>query len=326
MLAGYLRRHIKIIILLALFVLIFTVVFNLYELPAEVVLYAAALCLLIGLFLFFIGFIRYISRHKTLAEMTRRITVGYDGLPAPRGQLEDDYQELIKVLYRESARARSEVDSAKSELLDYFTLWVHQIKTPIAAMRLLLMTEQGEQNMALAAELVKIEQYVDMALQYLRLDSDTTDLVIHACDLDELIRQSLRKYANLFILKKIQLDFQQTSLEVLTDEKWLSFILEQLLGNALKYTKKGAVTIRAEGLTLIVEDTGVGIRPEDLPRIFEKGFTGLNGREDKKSTGLGLYLTKRAADLLGHTITAESTVGIGTRIKIDLVTVRTLLD
>jgi signal transduction histidine kinase len=281
MLLSYLRRHIKIIVLLALFVLIFAVVFSLYDLPAEAVFYAAALCLLVGLVLFFIGYVRYLWRHRTLSELARRITVSLDGLPAPRGRLEGDYQQLVKTLYRETARVRSAADSAEGELLDYFTLWVHQIKTPIAAMRLMLQAEQSAGNMALAAELLKIEQYVDMALQYLRLGSDTTDLVIRACSLDDIIRQSVRKYAGLFILKKIRLDFQETNLQVTTDEKWLCFILDQLLVNALKYTPAGTVTIRAEGLDLLVEDTGVGIRAEDLPRIFEKGFTGLNGREDK---------------------------------------------
>ncbi len=326
MLLGYLRRHFKIIILLVLFVAVFAVVFSLYQLPAEAVFYAAALCLIIGLVLFFIGYSRYVWRHRELAEAARRICLSLDGLPAPRGRLETDYYELVQTLFRETARVRSESDIARGEMLDYFTLWVHQIKTPISAMRLLLQTEQGGQNLALAAELLKIEQYVDMVLQYLRLDSTATDFVIKACDLDNIIRQSIRKFAGLFILKKIQLDFRETRLQVLTDEKWLCFILDQLLSNALKYTMSGAVTIRAEGLTLMVEDTGVGISPEDLPRIFDKGFTGLNGREDKKSTGLGLYLTKRAADMLGHTLSVESGVHRGTRAQIGLVAVRTILE
>ncbi len=326
MLFGYLRRHIKIIVLLLLFAGVFAVVFSLYELPVEAVLYAAVLCAVIGLVLFFISYFRHVSRHRALSEMARRICLSVDGLPVPRGQLEADYQALIITLFEEMARIRSDADITNGEMLDYFTLWVHQIKTPIAAMRLLLQTEEGGQNMALSAELLKIEQYVDMALQYLRLDSSTTDFVIKTCNLDEIIRQSVRKYAGLFILKKIQLDFRETHLKVLTDEKWLCFIIEQLLGNALKYTHAGTVTIRADNLTLTVEDTGVGIKPEDLPRIFDKGFTGLNGRENKKSTGLGLYLTKRAADMLGHTITVESTVHRGTRVTIGLVPAGPILE
>ena len=322
MLPSYLKRHFKLIILLLLFTAVFALVFSLYELPTEAVFYAAALCVLIGLVFFLISYIRYVHRHRMLTELARRITVSLDGLPAARGRLEADYQQLLDKLFRETAHVRSVADGAQSEMLDYFTLWVHQVKTPIAAMRLMLQTEQSGQNLALSAELLKIEQYVDMALQYLRLGSDATDFVIRPCHLDDIIRQSVRKYAGLFILKKIRLDFQETHLQVLTDDKWLSFMLDQLLGNALKYTPSGSVTIRADGYTLIVEDTGVGIRAEDLPRIFEKGFTGLNGREDKKSTGLGLYLTKRAADLLEHGLSVDSVIRQGTSVHIELIPVR----
>ena len=142
-----------------------------------------------------------------------------------------------------------------------------------------------------SSELLKIEQYVEMVLGYLRLGSETTDYVFRKYDLDALLRQSLRKYARLFILKKISLDFQETGRTVLTDEKWLTFVLEQLLSNAVKYTPEGGrVRIYGDGETLVIADSGIGIQPEDLPRVFEKGFTGFNGREDKKSTGIGLYL------------------------------------
>jgi signal transduction histidine kinase len=162
MLLGYLRRHYKIIILLVLFIAVFAVVFSLYQLRAEAVFYAAALCLIIGLVLFLIGYSRYVWRHRALTEAARRICLSLDGLPAPRGRLETDYQELVQTLFRETARVRSESDIARGEMLEYYTLWVHQIKTPISAMRLLLQTEQAGQSLALSAELKKIEQYVDI--------------------------------------------------------------------------------------------------------------------------------------------------------------------
>ena len=141
-------------------------------------------------------------------------------------------------------------------------------------------------------EVFRIEQYVDMVLQYLRLDSTAKDLVLQRCQLDAVVRQTVRKYAKLFILKKIQLVFQETKWEVLSDEKWLCFLLEQLLSNALKYTPEGGkISIFLDGETnLVIADTGIGIAPEDLPRVFEKGFTGNNGRMDKKPTGIALPL------------------------------------
>jgi signal transduction histidine kinase len=321
MLPGYLRRHIKIIILLCFFIAIFALVFSLYDLPVEAVWYSALLCFVIGVLLFSIGYRRYVLQHRELHEMLQRIVVSIDYLPRPAGAIEKDYQELINVLFAEKNRIETTADSTMSDMIEYFTMWVHQIKTPIAAMHLLLQTEESEQSAALMMELFKIEQYVNMVLQYLRIDSDSTDFVLKKYALDDIVRQALRKYARLFILKKIELDFRETGLVVLTDEKWLCFVVEQVLSNSLKYTSSGKITIGAEGAALLIADTGIGIQSEDLPRVFEKGFTGFNGRTDKKSTGIGLYLCRRIIEKLGHTISIESEPGRGTAVRIGLDTV-----
>ena len=158
-----------------------------------------------------------------------------------------------------------------------------------------------------------------MLLGYGRPDSGTKDLVIARYPLDEIIRKSIRKYAGQFIRRRIRLIYEGTDQIVLTDEKWLSFIIEQLLSNAVKYTLKGTVTIIvSEEKKLTVTDTGMGIAPEDLPRIFEKGYTGYNGRMERKSTGIGLYLSQMAAKKLGHQITVVSKLGEGSSFTIDL--------
>src|SRR5699024_9404616 len=122
------------------------------------------------------------------------------------------------------------------DLVNYFTLWVHQIKTPIAAMDLLLQSEKNKENTQLSMELFKIEEYVEMVLQYLRLGSTSSDLVLKRHDLDDIVRQAVRKYAKIFIQKKIKLEYSEIHCEALTDEKWLMFVIEQILSNALKYT------------------------------------------------------------------------------------------
>ena len=193
------------------------------------------------------------------------------------------------------------------------------IKAPIAVMSLLLQQEDTEQNQQLKAELFRVEQYAEMALSYVRLGEGMKDLVIAQYPLDEIIRKAVRKYAGQFIRKKIRLVYVGTEEIVLTDEKWLSFILEQILSNAVKYTVKGSVTIEVnEKKQLTVSDTGIGIAAEDLPRIFEKGYTGKNGRLDRKSTGIGLYLCKMAADKMGHKLSVESVPGEGSSFTIDL--------
>ena len=184
---------------------------------------------------------------------------------------------------------------------------------------LLLQDADTDEQRALLEQLQSVEQYVEMVLGYVRLDSGTKDLVIARYPLDEIIRKSIRKYAGQFIRRRIRLIYEGTDQIVLTDEKWLSFIIEQLLSNAVKYTLKGTVTITvSEEKKLTVTDTGMGIAPEDLPRIFEKGYTGYNGRMERKSTGIGLYLSQMAAKKLGHQITVESKLGEGSSFTIDL--------
>ncbi|UWG95388.1 sensor histidine kinase [Dehalobacter sp. DCM] len=314
----YINRHRRTIVFFLSFLAVFAVIFYLYAMPAEAFIYAALLVIFLALIFGGIGFLRYIKRHKVLLAMLNSLHFSVDGLPDPRDLVETDYQMLLKANHTNHILQISLADKTKSDLIDYYTLWAHQIKTPIAAMQLLLQSGEHPFHAELAMELFKIEQYVEMVLHYLRLDSDSTDFLLKRYDLDAIVRQAVRRYAKLFILKKIPLDFQESGVSVLTDEKWLVFVLEQLLSNSLKYTHQGKITISTHGQTLTIQDTGIGIKPEDLPRVFDKGFTGYNGREDKKSTGIGLYLCRRILTKLGHTITIESTVGQGTCVMIQL--------
>lgn len=319
MLLSYLKRHYKIILMIAAFAGVFAAVLSLYDLHAEAVWYAVLLCAVLGMILFGIGFGQYVRCHRELTALRNSVTVSLDGLPQPKGMLEQDYQALLHILRDAAARAEARAGNERRDATDYYTLWAHQIKTPIAAMRLLLQSAAGAENAALEAELFRIEQYVEMVLSYQRLDSDSSDYVLREYDLDSIVRQAVRKYAQLFILKKLPLTFQESGLKVMTDEKWLAFVIEQLLSNALKYTPAGGrISVYAEGMTLVIADTGIGIKPEDLPRIFEKGFTGFNGREDKKSTGIGLYLCSRVCAKLGHGLTIDSEPGKGTKARLDL--------
>ena len=222
---------------------------------------------------------------------------------------------------RRAASERETADAARyREMVDYYTTWVHQIKTPIAAMRLTLQPDDTPNARRLMSQLLRIEQYVDMVLMYLRLDEGASDYVIRACDVDDVIRQSLRKFAGEFIDRRLTLHYQLVGLTAVTDEKWLGFVVEQVLSNALKYTPEGgSITIDAEQpATLCIRDTGIGIAPEDLPRIFDRGYTGHNGRTHRQASGIGLYLCRRICRDLGHTITAASAVGEGTVIRLEL--------
>ena len=316
---GYVRRHRSGLLSAALMVGILFVVFYLYALPWEAMLYGLLLCTAALLMVHAVGLYRYRKRHRRLEALCRRTEWEPGELPEAEDLLEEDFARRYESLSDAYRKLETDARISHTEAADYYTMWVHQIKTPIAAMKLLLQSEADGGNSAVQAELFKIEQYAEMALQYQRLEGDGTDYVLRRCPLDDIVCQAVRKYARLFVLKRLQLHYDPLNVTVLTDEKWLGFVIEQLLSNALKYTKSGGISLymRDPG-HLVIEDTGIGIAPEDLPRLCERGFTGINGRRDKKATGLGLYLCRRILHKLSHTITLESTVGKGTRVILGL--------
>lgn len=314
---GYLKRIYKVVIWLAITAGCFSLVFFLYDLPVSAAGYAALLAAACGCLLLIFDYRRYSAHCKKIEYFLSQECPVPEELPSAFDLLEEEYQQLVKQIYENKMQTEQQSAETYADLMDYYTLWVHQIKTPISAMNLLLQTDGSENVKALSLELFKIEQYTEMVLQYLRLGSAINDFVLQSYDLDDMIRQALRKYAKMFIGKGISVDFCETHKRVLTDEKWMVFVIEQLLSNALKYTDKGTISVYSEDEnSFTIEDTGIGIAAEDLPRIFEKGYTGFNGRMDKKATGLGLYLCKQILDKLGHKIAAKSAPGAGSRFTV----------
>lgn len=290
--------------------------------PMREILYAAAVGSFVLLLVFLWDIVHQWGHYRNLREFEYSVSYSLEHMPDAEGIMEEEYGKLLRLAFEEKLHKENELLGRQKELREYYAMWVHQIKTPISALRLLLQekNETGEQNEELE-ELFCIEQYVEMALQYVRLESETNDFVVEKVKLDGVIRGAIRKYARMFIHKKINLEYQGTELMALTDEKWLSFVVEQILSNAVKYTAKGKITIRFEGegtgtLFLVIADTGIGIKAEDLPRICEKGYTGYNGHADKRSTGIGLYLCNRILKKLGHSLTITSKEGEGTRVSI----------
>ena len=315
----YVKQRRRGILAGGLFVVIFVISFVLYRLPVKAVCYPAALCFFLAIFFIILDFRRVKRRHELLTGMRELTDILTETLPAVDGVEDEDYQAIIRMFQKEHTQVVSYNQQTYSEMVDYYTIWAHQIKTPIASMRLTLQNEDSTLSRKLTNELFRIEQYVEMVLTFLRLNSKSTDYVIREYDLDAIIRQSVKKYAGEFISRKISLIYEPLHVTVLTDEKWLSFVIEQVLSNALKYTPSGSICITMEAENrLCIRDTGIGIAAEDLPRIFEHGYTGYNGRTDKKASGIGLYLCKRICERLGHGIKAESTIDEGTCIVVDL--------
>ncbi len=321
MLKSWLARQKGTLGLLLLAAAIYSVVARLYNMPAEPVLYTFLLVGAAAAGYAAFSFFRYARRCREIERLLLAVEENDPLLPETSDRLEDDYQQMLRLICKNRAAQAASAEAQRREMLDYYTLWAHQIKTPIAAMHLLLQACADDTAGELDAELFKIEQYVEMVLSYLRLGGETNDFVLRREPLDDILHGAVRKFARLFIQKRIALDYSDTGLSVLTDAKWMRFLVEQMLSNALKYTPCGGrITLRVENDALVLADNGIGIRAEDLPRIFEKGFTGYNGREDQKATGLGLYLCSQTAKKLNVSLSAASTPGRGTEMRIGLCT------
>lgn len=312
----YWRRIRKGLAICLLCVGIFLSVFALYHIPAAAVLYPGILCTAALLALGAADAVREKRKLKDLSALKSLPEDLPDRLEAYDGDVDTAYREIIQALSEKYSGLLKSVTEQEKERSDYNLTWVHQIKTPIASMRLLLEGEDSDFGRSMGSELQRIEQYVEMVLTYQRLNSVDTDYVFRRCSLDKLVKESIRKFAGSFICKGIRLEYIPIEESPVTDEKWLAFVVEQVLSNAVKYTNCGFVRIFWEEDSLCIQDTGIGIVAEDLPRIFKRGYTGNMGRSDKKASGLGLYLCRRICDNLGHGICIESTPGEGTTVKI----------
>lgn len=313
---AYLYARRRVIAAFLLFASVFGVVFWLGGVPMGAVGYASAICGVLALAFGCADFLSFRQRCAVLKKLQDEITVSVDNLPEPQNAAEEGCAELLRALFRSRAELQEHYEQSISDMTDYYTMWAHQIKTPIAAMRLSLAEQDSPESRSLAEELTRIEQYVEMVLCYIRLESSDTDYVIKECRLEDIVKSAVRRFSGQFIRKKLTLQMSGLDRMVLTDEKWLLFVIGQVLSNAVKYTRAGGITITCENDVLKIQDTGIGIAPEDLPRIFEKGYTGCNGRSDMKASGLGLYLCRQICGRLGHRISAESSGG--TSVFIDL--------
>ena len=244
-----------------------------------------------------------------------------------KSPLERALAEKLEAREMELYQQRSDSERKLTDLLDYYTLWVHQVKTPIAASQLLVAEVADRQlKQQLEQEIFKIDSYTNLVLQYLRLESFHDDLVLKQVQIEDLVKEIIRKYALFFIQKSLNVNLHDLDKEIVTDKKWLLVVIEQIISNSLKYTKEGGLEIYMDGQELCIKDTGIGIKNSDVLRVFERGFSGYNGRLTQQSSGLGLYLSKKISEELGHQIRIESEVGKGTTVRIKFAEVKLVLE
>ena len=234
--------------------------------------------------------------------------------------LEKNYQKIIKDLIYQKEQLTKNYENSKNEQEEYFTLWQHQIKTPLSALRLMSETQENVKAENIRNQTLQIQRYLEMSLQYNRLSSINQDLKFEKINLSNLIREVVNGQAFFILQKNLKISFPTVNTSVISDYKWLFFSIDQVLFNAIKYTPEGdSINLNVQkniqhSVTLSVTDNGIGISSDDLPRIFERGYTGYTGRQQLNSTGLGLYLTKKTTDTLNIKLTVSSEKGAGTTV------------
>lgn len=322
----YIKRNLFAIAEFFIIGAVFALSFVLFRLPFKAVLYPYILCAAVGAAVFAVNYLRASVEHQSFEELRGLPDELTSKLYSFRTLDDEDYIAVIELLMKREKERETQISKRDADMSDYYTTWVHQIKTPISSMHLTLQNEDIPSARKLSGDLFAIEQYVEMALTYLRLEDGVNDYMFAQHSLDKIIRSSVKKFAGQFIGRGISLNYTKTEKTVLTDEKWLGFVIEQIISNSLKYTPShGGVAIEVSDsdnprfdCAVTISDTGIGIAPEDLPRVFEKGYTGFNGRSDKKATGLGLYLCRRVCKELGLGISITSEISSGTAVRLEL--------
>lgn len=246
--------------------------------------------------------------HRRLRQVVPQVDL------KPQSQAEKDMLKLLEEQKEYYEHKMAGIRHFDADLTDVVRMWSHQMKVPLSVLD--LMGQTGDFTVdELKEQTFQLENYLDMLLHYLRLNHEQTDYRFTKVPLKPLVQAAVRKFAPLFIKKGLRVTVDGDATWT-TDEKWLSFALEQIISNAVKYTKKGGVRIGLTPESIQIRDTGIGILPEDLPRLFEHGFTGYNGRRDKKATGLGFFLVKEVTDRLSLSLHVASEIDKGTTVMI----------
>lgn len=320
---GFMKSQWAAWVIVCLAAVIFFALDRLGMAPSSYIVYGIFLLIFLTVIIMLINYVNYRRRVIKLMQAYEHMSLSLSDLPAASDCEGEYYGKIIAKLYEETSEMLQKMNHDYVNQIDYYSMWVHQIKTPIAALRLMVQSDASLKNkLAWQAELFKIEQYVSMVLMYVRLSDLSQDMVLEPVDVRPLVSASVKKYSTMFIYKRLAVDIADFNLKTVSDAKWLAVIIEQFLSNSLKYTEKGTIHIYMECAdkkqALVIEDEGIGIRSEDIPRIFDKGYTGCNGRAYEKSTGIGLYMAKKTADYLGISFEVTAKVGVGTKVRIIL--------
>lgn len=263
--------------------------------------------------------------YETILQELNRLDQKYlinELIPTPSFTEGKILKEILEDANKSMIEHVNNYKHANQEYREYIELWIHEVKTPIATSKMIIENHPNEVTRSMEEEIEKIDAYVEQSLFYARSNTLEKDYLIKQVELDRVINKVLLKHRKLLTDRAIQIEFESTDKKVYSDIKWLEFILTQILSNSIKYCLNPNPKIRyylieqKNMITLSIQDNGIGIEKSELSKVFEKGFTGKNGRIGNKSTGIGLYLCKKLCDKLGHAITIHSVKEEGTTVKI----------
>lgn len=230
----------------------------------------------------------------------------------------DSLYEIDKSMYEEIETYKNSIDDYK----EYIEMWIHEVKLPISSVALILHNNKPDSNKKIKEQINRIENYVEQVLYFARSENSQKDYLIKKCNLEEIINSVIRKSKDSILLKHISIEKNDLDKSVLSDSKWIEFIINQIVSNSIKYSneKDAKIKFNAKSIkdTSVLEiiDNGIGISEKDMPKVFDKSFTGENGRKNISSTGMGLYLSKKLCKRLGHDIKIESNKGSFTKVSI----------
>ncbi|WP_223320605.1 sensor histidine kinase [Leuconostoc mesenteroides] len=266
----------------------------------------------------FILFWRWFQTRKILKNVLSDERLSLDNLSLPAtSSVAHLYQNLLKQQTLEHKKVLANQANAMQDIQDYYAMWAHQIKVPLSVLDLMNQTDTIEKYET-SNQLLIVNQYLNMMLQFIRLKNLHQDLTFKPIHLQAIVRDVIKSYKLFFIRQNLSVSITGEDFTVVSDSKWIQFVLEQIIFNAIKYTPQGCIQVIFENHhQIVIKDTGIGIAASDLPRLFDKGYTGLNGRLENNSSGLGLFMVKQILSELGHDIKIASVVGIGTTVTID---------
>lgn len=313
---------------LSINVLFFMIIFGVFmylRIPLVIILltwFIWFLPLLAYMVLNYIKWSRYINDIRRVLEELDKKYLLPEVIDEPNFLLGEEINDVLKELSKSMHENVKHYRTEQEEYREYIEMWIHEIKTPIASSRLVIENNYNDVTRKIDYQIDRIDNFIEQVLYYTRSDEVSKDYIIKELELDSIVKKVVKKNYRDFISKKIKLEIEEIKETIYSDSKWVEFIVNQILVNSVKYTKEkeGIIKISANSqgnsAVLIIEDNGVGIIERDLDRIFEKGFTGENGRRFGKSTGIGLYLCKRLCDKLGLGLKLESKLNKGTKVRI----------